>query len=259
MKITEKINNSRYTFKQILSDEWDTSVISDYSIEEIDKIYTNIDESDQYLNSKAFGNWFICNIRLPHLILKNYNLHIIYYNCPKLSIDSTSNKVTKSISDKISKLYENEYFNNNDSVIIVINETVSESIQKNIDNLNIEFQNNLSDNGLNEDIIQDFENRKLVLGEDYNLNHFKNVTVVNVNTVTNNLFEHRLIPEHVVIRGKKEINRILDECNANINQLPIILKNDVIAKLKRMSAGDICKIKRRNDKCGENIFYRVCK
>lgn len=259
MKITEKINNSRYTFKQILSDEWDTSVISDYSIEEIDKIYTNVNESDPYLNSKDFGNGFICNIRLPHLVLKNYNLHIIYYNFPKLSIDSTSNKVTKQIADKILKLYENEYLNSSDSVIVVINEKVSESIEKYINNLNINLYDSLLVEGLNKDILKDFEDNKLTLGEDYNLNHFKNVQIIDINSVTNNLFEHRLVPEHVVIRDKKEINKILEECNANINQLPIILKEDIIAKLKRMSTGDICKIKRNNEKCGENIFYRVCK
>ena len=39
MKKTEKINKSRYTLKEILSDEWDTSVIPDYTTSEIEKIY----------------------------------------------------------------------------------------------------------------------------------------------------------------------------------------------------------------------------
>ena len=51
MKKTEKINRSRYTLKEILSNEWDTSVISDYSLQELDKIYQNIDISDQYIKS----------------------------------------------------------------------------------------------------------------------------------------------------------------------------------------------------------------
>ena len=36
---TEKINRSRYVFKEILSEEWDTSVIADYSDAEIEKMY----------------------------------------------------------------------------------------------------------------------------------------------------------------------------------------------------------------------------
>ena len=79
------------------------------------------------------------------------------------------------------------------------------------------------------------------------------------NSFTNNLLKHRLVPKHTAIRSKKEIQRILDKCNCNQSQLPIILKNDIIAKLTRMVPGDVCEIKRINDKCGENNFYRVCK
>ena len=39
MKKTEKINRSRYTLKEILSNEWDTSLIPDYSDAEIEKMY----------------------------------------------------------------------------------------------------------------------------------------------------------------------------------------------------------------------------
>ena len=39
MDIVEKVNNSRYTLKEILSDEWDTSTIADLSRDEIEKMY----------------------------------------------------------------------------------------------------------------------------------------------------------------------------------------------------------------------------
>ena len=55
------------------------------------------------------------------------------------------------------------------------------------------------------------------------------------------------------------LQSILDDCNANISQFPIILKNDIIAKLIRLSPGDICRITRNNNKSGINYFYRVCK
>ena len=257
MKITDKINNSRYTFKKILSDEWDTTVISDYSPLEISKIYNDPNISNPYI--KTYLSGFVCNIKLQHKLISNYNLHIIYYNFPESSLNVSKQKVTKSIADKIKKLYENEYLNSNDSIMAIINEPVSESIQKYIDNLNIEFQNDLEINGLNSDILEEFSKLNLTLNHDYNLKHFKNVHILDIDSVTNNLLEHKLVPKHTPIRNKGEINKILDDCNANISQLPIILKNDIISKLIRLSPGDICEIKRIDDKCGEYNFYRICK
>mgnify|MGYP001241436789 FL=1 len=257
MKITDKINNSRYTLKKILSDEWDTTVISDYSPLEISKIYNDPNISNPYIKSYLSG--FVCNIKLQHRVISNYNLHIIYNNFPESSLNASKQKVTKSIADKIKKLYENEYLNSNDSIMVIINEPVSESIQKYIDNLNIEFQNDLEINGLNSDISDEFVKQGLTLNKEYNLKHFKNVHILDIDSLTNNLLEHKLVPKHTPIRNKEEINKILNDCNANISQLPIILKNDIISKLIRLSPGDICEIKRIDDKCGEYNFYRVCK
>jgi len=248
MKITEKINRSRYVLKELLNNEWDVSVISDYSLQEIDKIYQNIDISDQYI--KSYGNGFICNIRLQHKIIDNF---------PELSPDASNVKVTKKNLEKVKKLYESEYFNINDSVIIVINESVSESIQMGIDNLNIELQNELSISGLDAETLKVFDDKNIELNREYNLKHFRNIHILDIDSITNNLLNHRLVPKHKIIRNKTEINEILSNCNANINQLPIILKNDIIARLIRMVPGDVCEIKRINSKCGENNFYRVCK
>uniref|UniRef100_A0A6C0C5A9 RNA polymerase subunit H/Rpb5 C-terminal domain-containing protein n=1 Tax=viral metagenome TaxID=1070528 RepID=A0A6C0C5A9_9ZZZZ len=257
MKITEKINRSRYTLKEILSNEWDTSVISDYSLQEIDKLYTGVDISDPFI--KSYGNGFICNIKLQHKIIDNHYLHVVYFNFPELSPDSSLVKVTKKNLEKIDILYKEGYFNINDSVIVVINETVSESISKSVDNLNVKFQNDLSIEGLDEEIIKVLTDKNMELNKEYNIKHFKNIHILDIDSLTNNLLKHRLVPKHIVIRNKEEINKILSNCNATINQLPIILKNDIIAKLTRMVPGDVCEIKRINDKCGENNFYRVCK
>ena len=254
MKITEKINKSRYTLKSILSNEWDTLSIQDYSLKELDSIYSNNSGLEQY------GYGFICNLKLPHKIIQNYSLHIVYYKFPDLSPDSTTSKVSKkSLVDNIKKLYDEEYFSSNDSVMIVINESVSETIQKAIDNLNIELQNDLELSGLNSDIMDEFKSKDIKLGNEYNLKHFKNIQILDINSLTNNLLEHNLVPKHEVIRNKTDINKILEDCNANISQLPIILKNDIIAKLIRLSPGDLCKITRNNNKCGINYFYRVCR
>tara|TARA_B100000989_G_C19525630_1_gene466713 strand:- start:2529 stop:3293 length:765 start_codon:yes stop_codon:yes gene_type:complete len=254
MKITEKINKSRYTLKSILSNEWDTVPVQDYSLKELDSIYSNNSGLEQ------FGYGFICNLKLSHKIIENYSLHVVYYKFPDLSPDSTTSKVSKkSLIDNIKKLYEEEYFNSNDSVMVVINESVSETIQKAIDNLNIEIQNDLELSGLNSDIMNDFKSKDIKLGNEYNLKHFKNIQILDINSLTNNILEHNLVPKHEVMRNKTDINKILEDCNANISQLPIILKNDIIAKLIRLSPGDLCKITRNNNKCGINYFYRVCR
>jgi len=257
MKLTEKINNSRYVLKEILRTEWLVDGIADFSLNELEKIYTSVDSTDQYIKLYGFG--FACNMQLTHKILKNHKLHIIYYNFPELTPQPQVQKVTKGIYEKILNLYKNGYFNPDDSAMILLNEPVSDTIDKNINNLNVELQNQLADIGLSKDLLDDLEENDIKLNEDYKLNHFKNIIIIDINSVTNNLLKHRLIPEHIPIRDKKSINEILDKCNATINQFPIILKNDIISKLIRLSVGDMCKIKRVNTKCGENDFFRVCK
>ena len=254
MKITEKINKSRYTLKSILSNEWNTVPVSDYSLKELDSIYSNTSGLEQY------GPGFICNFSLKHKVIENYSLHVIYYKFPDMTPDSTSSKVSKkSLIDNINKLYEEEYLKINDSIIIIINDDVSETIQKAIDNFNIELQNELEVSGLNKDIMDELKSKNINLDNEYNLKHFKNIQILDINSLTNNLLDHKLVPKHDVIRNKEEINKILEGCNANITQLPIILKNDIIAKLIRLSPGDLCKITRNNEKSGINYFYRVCK
>ena len=96
MKITEKINKSRYTLKNILNNEWDTLSIQDYSLKELDSIYSNNTGLEQY------GYGFICNLKLSHKIIENYSLHVVYYKFPDLSPDSTTSKVSKkSLVDNI--------------------------------------------------------------------------------------------------------------------------------------------------------------
>ena len=253
MKKTEKINRSRYVLKEILSEEWDTSVIPDYSDAEIEKIYMGTDNEF----SRKYGYGFNCNIMLNHKTINNYRLLVLYYNFK--DIDKVSQKVNNKVGDNIKLLYDEGYLNQSDSIYIIVDGVFTESIEGYISDLNIELQNELSDQGLTEDIIDEMNKKNINIDEDYCLKHFKNVNILNIDSITNNLLEHSLIPNHKVIRDKESINEILTKCNANINQLPIILKTDIVAKLKRMSPGDICEIKRKSMKCGEYPFYRVCK
>ena len=88
--------------------------------------------------------------------------------------------------------------------------------------------------------------------------HFRNVTVFNVNNLTNNIMKHRLVPEQTAIRDRDQIKEILEESNCNTKQLPIILKGDIVSKYLRLSPGDVCMVKRKSVKTGEYNFYRIC-
>lgn len=252
MKKTEKINRSRNTLKEILSNEWDTSVIADYSDSEIEKIYFNADNPYQ-----QFSNGFNCNIILNNLKIPSYRLLILYVNFKEN--DKKSQKLNDTIREKIKLLYQQEYINFCDSILLIIDENISESINNYINTLNIELFTELNPESLTNDIKEDLKKNNITLGEDISLRHFKNVHCIDINSLTNNLLKHSLMPAHNIIRDKKSINDILEKCNCNLNQLPIILKNDIMAKLNRMTVGDIIEITRKSIKCGDSLFYRVCK
>ncbi len=173
--------------------------------------------------------------------------------------DKKSQKLNDTIRDKIKLLYNDNYLNPSDSVIIIVDEPVSESIEKYIHTLNIELLTELETTGLTKEISDEMKQKNIILNEDISLKHFKNCYCVDINSLTNNLLKHSLMPEHIIIRDKKTINEILEKCNCNANQLPVILKTDIMAKLNRISVGDIIEIKRKSIKSGESLFYRICK
>lgn len=253
MKKTEKINRSRYTLKEILSKEWDTSVIADYTDNEIEKMYFSTNNS----YASVFGQGFNCNFILNHKQLSNYRLLILYVNF--VENDKTSKKINDKLRNKIKNLYEEGYIQSCDSIMIIVDEKISESIEKYIHSLNIELQTDINTDGLSNEIKDEMTKSNITLGEELSLKHFKNVYCLDINSLTNNLLKHSLMPAHTVIRDKKTITEILQKCNCSSNQLPIILKTDIMAKLNRLSQGDIIEIKRKSIKSGESLFYRICK
>ena len=249
MNIIEKVNRSRYTLKEVLSNEWDTSIIADLSDQEIEKMYSIPSSFVSPFPGVAGG----CNLKLKHRFIPSHSLHIIYYNFPE--VGRLSSKVTKSACDKLEDYFNEGHINNEDSLFIIINDVVSESLEKSFDGLNIKLQSYFDSNDISDEIKEEMEKN------DFNLDkkHFRNIHLFNIDNFTNNILKHRLVPEHLVIRKKEEIQKILKECNCNLTQLPIILKNDIISKILRLAPGDLCKIIRNSDKCGEYPFYRVCK
>jgi DNA-directed RNA polymerase subunit H (RpoH/RPB5) len=247
--ISQKVNKSRYSLKDILSNEWDTSSIKDYSEHEIDKLYSIPSANLSYFPGVAG----VCNFSVDHKKIPSHKLHIIYYNFPENG--KKSSKVTKSACDKLYEYYNTDEIDTNDSLFVIINEPISESLEKSCNSLNIRLQSELLSNGLSETIQGEMDKNNVNL----ETKHFRNVHIFNINNFTNNILKHRLVPEHKAIREMKSIEEILKKCNTNIDHLPIILKSDIMSKMLRLASGDICEITRSSDKCGSYPFYRVCK
>jgi len=261
MNIIQKVNRTRYTLKEILDEEWDTSTIADLSDQEIEKIYSVPSAKNKSLST--FGVASGCNFSLKHKYVPTHQLHVIYYNFPE--VGRVSSKVTKSACDKIMNLYKSDLINFEDSLLILIDDRISESLEKSFNELNISLQNEYEERNISDEIVEEMNENKYPLEK----KHFRNIHIFNVNSLTNNLLKHRLVPEHKVIRNHKSIEEIIQKCNCTTNQLPIILKNDMVSKLKRLAIGDVCMILREGIKkgclvknkvkCGEYQFYRICK
>lgn len=242
MELITKITNSRNTLKEILSSEYDTSQIPIYTNEEIRELYKLEPTKDNPYTQ--LGNGIACNFTINHKTLENHRLHVVYYNFPQLG--KNSSKVTKTISDKITSLYINETFAPTDNIIIIINENISDTIKNIINSLNINYQNLDLDLTKYKDSI-------------YKKKHFRNVFIFNIKNIQVNILNHELVPLHIVIRDEKEIEKILIKCNCNSTQLPVISKNDAIAKLLMCIPGDVCKIIRTSKTCGNYDYFRICR
>ena len=127
MHLLEKIYNNRIILKEILKNEWDVSVIHDVSLDELEVMYIT-ETSNNYVNSG-------CNITLSNLKIPSHKLHVIYYNFPELN--KTGTKVNKTCCDRLSSMYKNDDYENDDykfekedSLFVIINEPVSESMKK---------------------------------------------------------------------------------------------------------------------------------
>ena len=251
MNIVDKVTATRNTIKDILTEEWDTSSIADLTTSEVEKMYSL--PSSKVNSLTPFGVATGCNFTLKHKSIPSYRLHIIYYNLPE--IGRLNSKVTKSACEKLNRLYQEGIVNKEDSLFVIVNDAISESLEESFYDLNVNLQTSFEMMELNENIVDEMKESGHVLGK----KHFRNVHIFDINSLTNNILNHRLVPNHRPIRKKDEINKVLDKCNCLINQLPVINKNDIISKLIRLAPGDVCEITRQSVKCGEYSFYRVCK
>jgi DNA-directed RNA polymerase subunit H (RpoH/RPB5) len=253
MHLLDKVYNSRKTLKEILKDEWDVSPINDVSLKELEIMYNQ--HNDKAIMSSG------CNITVSNLKIPSHKLHIIYYNFPQLHL--TGAKINKTCCDKLTNMYKQEgiessdddnLFNKEDSLLVIINEPVSENIEKNIETMYHKGLDELR-NGVDPNLQKEMKDNDFEMSNYY----FRNVHIHFIDTLYRNLLNHDLVPHHIPIRKKEEINQILQDTNSMIHQLPIILRTDPMAKLIRLCPGNVCKIIRNSEKSGESIYYRVCK
>ena len=250
MDLVNKINKSRSILKKYLESEWDISTISDYSNQEIEKLYNLKVSKNENL---YFGKATNLNMTLQHKQIKDHKLHIIYYNFPELN--SPNMKVTKTCADKMNKLYLEEIINPEDSIILIITENITENLEKCIEDVYKNGQEYIATNNLSDNILTQNE----ALGDSkYNLTYFRNIHLFRINNLSFDISSHFTVPEHKCIRNNKDKNSIRKKTNSSDNQLPIILRTDPMAKLLRMCPGDMCEITRNSERCGEYKYYRIC-
>lgn len=251
MDVVSMVLKSRDQLKKILADEWDTSVIQDYSKIELEKIYNMNTPKSSVISS--FGNASGCNITLSHRFIPSHQLHVIYYNFPEIGRNVP--KITKQCGEKILTLYGDGIIKNDDSILMITLDKLTDNIENAILNINIQSQESLKKEGLSDEIIQ--ENNKTTNPYQYSLSHFKRINALHIYALTIDLQNHTFVPKHKCIRDKKYIKKLLADTNTTIKQLPIIKQTDIQAKLLRMSPGDLCEIT-RNTTIGELITYRIC-
>ena len=246
MTIIEKILKSREVLREILSDQgFNTDTISKLTNKEINILFELNSDSDiiNSLGSGAAG----CNFTVTHSRLPSYKINIVYLNMPNKNSNS---KTTKSFRDKIFRLYDTETVDIYSLTLIIINENVSETLEKIVDELNISLKESMIP--LSDELKKEMDSNDYHLG----INNFRRCWMLNINTLSVNLKKHRMVSEHIPIRHENDIQKILKDCNCSKLQLPIISRNDIMSKYNLAVPGDIMKINRTSKMTGNYPFYR---
>lgn len=249
MSLAAQINRSRTILKEYLKEEWDVSAITDYSDKDISDIYSQkVPKSP----SLFFGEASACNFTLEHLQIPSHHLHVIYYNFGELH--GPPQKVTKTCSEKLQKLYDDGSIEKDDSLIVIFQIPITENIKKAIEDLYIQGQETLKLTHLRDEVTGENE----VLGDaSFGLGYFRAVHAFSLSHLQFDIRKHERVSHHRLIRDKTEINEILEKTNTTLSQLPAILRTDIQAKVMRMTPNDVCEITRES-RVGDVHSYRVC-
>jgi DNA-directed RNA polymerase subunit H (RpoH/RPB5) len=250
MSLVSKINKSRETLKEYLKEEWDVSTITEYSDRDIETIYnTKVPQTKTLI---SFGNATPCNFSLQNRKVPSHTLHVVYYNFGELTGNPT--KITKTCGEKLNNLYIDQIISPDDSLIVIFQVPITENIQKSIEDMYLNGQEELKMNQLSDDITTENES----LGDDkFSIQHFRNIHAFFLDHLMYDIRNHDKVPKHENYREVPEIEKILSECNATLSQLPVIRRTDIQARIMRMAPGDVCKIT-RDSSVGQIITFRVC-
>lgn len=84
------------------------------------------------------------------------------------------------------------------------------------------------------------------------------VQMFSINKLLYNVTEHALVPKHEIV-SIEEKNELMTKYNLeNEEQLPLIKKNDPVAKYLGMKVGNVCKITTYSETHGIYTKYRLC-
>ncbi len=70
------------------------------------------------------------------------------------------------------------------------------------------------------------------------------------------ILQHNLVPEHTIL-SKEEADKVLEDLNVRVDQLPKILPTDPVVKAIDAKLGDVLKITRKSMTAGIFVSYRV--
>lgn len=84
------------------------------------------------------------------------------------------------------------------------------------------------------------------------------VQMFDINKLLYNVTEHALVPKHEIV-SNEEKNELMTKYNLETeDQLPLIKKNDPVAKYLGMKVGNVCKITTYSETHGIYTKYRLC-
>ena len=79
-----------------------------------------------------------------------------------------------------------------------------------------------------------------------------------IDTLMVDITKHKLVPNHSIILADEKEDLLKKYNLISYSQLPIIMKNDPVAKYHGGKRGDVFKIYRPSETAGEYITYRYC-
>tara|TARA_B100000780_G_C21116381_1_gene451733 strand:- start:2186 stop:2785 length:600 start_codon:yes stop_codon:yes gene_type:complete len=123
-------------------------------------------------------------------------------------------------------------------------------------------------NYINTDVDKDksiifISKEKLTTNNYKSFNEFKeyniHITFFHLKELLINIYQHDLVPKHIPITDKDEINKVMEKYSLKSKyQFPIILNTDPICKYLDIKTDTLVKIIRPSKTSGEYILYRYC-